>query len=252
MFDPAPPVGAQKVEPQAILLRPIQVQQLELEAGPLGRVDLTFEHGVLYPLAEAHAGLCDFSEPFSARARRGRHIVRHQDKHVASTSLPDKGGVCVEITPEVTSKQPCLKMDQEAHGGFLPQERVRDAILLSLLVRGDHGLSGLVVHLDSARLGPAEAIRPHLLTVDEVQCQAVGKRGPELLYEVQRQSGSTWTVPVDESNLGIEPGGFTRRASVMTQHRVQERQQRVDRIEGSPPVAAAKAEGLALSRDQAD
>ena len=55
----------------------------------------------------------------------------------------EEGGVGINVTTKVASKQSCLEMRQQAYCGFFVEKRVVDFILFPLLPRGEDFLSGL-------------------------------------------------------------------------------------------------------------
>src|SRR6266705_3377486 len=165
MLHPMAPVAAEKIEAQAVFLRLVDVQQLQLEARELRRIDLALEHGVLNPLPEAHARFGNLPQALAALARRRRYVVGHENEHGAR-SLPHERRVRIEIAAEVSRQETGLQMQEQTDGRLLAQERVHHRVLLPLLVGRQYGLPGALIHLDSAGLRPAEAVSTHLLPVD--------------------------------------------------------------------------------------
>lgn len=90
-----------------------------------------------------------------------------------------------------------------------------------------------------------ETRRRHFAGVDQRQHGRVGHQRAELLGQVQGQRGPTVARPVIEPQHRIEPGRLHSQSQLLGQDRIEERQQRVDRIAGRPAVAALDVELVA-------
>lgn len=80
MLNPIAPIGSKIIASQAVLVRRHDFEQSVLEIGPLRRVDLALEYGILNPLAEVLANTCYLGEPTSSFGRGGGDVVRHENK----------------------------------------------------------------------------------------------------------------------------------------------------------------------------
>jgi hypothetical protein len=75
VFDPPVPVAAQHIEPETVCLRVNQIAQSSAQSGPLGPIKITFEYGILNPLAIIQTGLCDPSQAAATLAAVGTDVI---------------------------------------------------------------------------------------------------------------------------------------------------------------------------------
>lgn len=138
MFHFVLPIVPEKVEAKTVLGRLDQREETMLELGPVRRVHLAFKDGILNSLAIVQARLRHTTQSLSSCRRYGRDVVCHQYQHRSINSparlLPEKWRIRIQITPQVSRQQPRLQMREKANRRLLSQERVRDDLLLPLLV----------------------------------------------------------------------------------------------------------------------
>ena len=146
-------------------------------------------------------------------------------------SAPDERRVLVEISPEKPGQQPGLQMDEQPHGGSFVEKRMPDFILLALLVGHQDRLAGVVVHPHRPGLGYTKTGRPDLPPIDQTEDEPIDQERTEFLHQIERKRRTAGTVTVQEPHLGIQPDRLAGAAGIVTQHAVQERQQRIDGIE---------------------
>ena len=146
MLNPVLIVVAQKVKPETVVFRLVDVKQERAQSRPLRLIHITFEHRILHPNTKIFAGLGDMPQTaFSRQVNRG-HIVADKDEHKGSLSFLDIRRVGVEVSTQVACEQERLRMRQQTDFNFLVQERMLDGLLFLLLPRLKHGLACVVIH----------------------------------------------------------------------------------------------------------
>jgi hypothetical protein len=123
---------------------PSQDQSL-FQHGPLCRVDNTFKYRILDPLPEI---LTRTSHPAQAALTLSLicgNIIAYNYKHVSS-SLPDKRGIAIEVTPQIPGHQHCLHVRQKTDRDLLLDKRVQYLLLFALLIGNENDLSCVVIH----------------------------------------------------------------------------------------------------------
>lgn len=81
MFHFVLPIVPQKVETETVLGRLDQREETMFELGPVRRVDLALEHGVLNSLPVVQTRFRHTTQPLSPRRRGGRDVIRHKYQH---------------------------------------------------------------------------------------------------------------------------------------------------------------------------
>ena len=100
----------------------------------------------------------------------------------------------------------------------------------------------LVRQQHRAVLQRAEDAGADLAAVDQGQHQPVGQDGAELLQQVERQRRAAGPVAVQEAHRRVEAERLQRRAAVVGEEGVEQREQGVDRVERRAARAAAEAQ----------
>lgn len=81
----------QVVKPQTVPLRIHDFAELMLQAAALCRIQQTFKHRILHPLAIIHALLCDLPQSFSTSGILRVYIIGDQYQHKRLTSIKRAG-----------------------------------------------------------------------------------------------------------------------------------------------------------------
>jgi hypothetical protein len=97
------PVGAEEVEPKAVLGLIIFLKEPLAKEGPLRRVDHALEDRVLDSLAEVQAGLGDTAQAAASSRGGGGDVVADKDHH--GESLPEEGWIAVEVAAQARGQQ---------------------------------------------------------------------------------------------------------------------------------------------------
>ena len=145
MLNSAPPVCAQEIKPQTVLIRIDFLDQFSAEKGPHCRIDGAFENRVLHPLPVILANLCNTPKPGLPPRIGCGYVVAHYNQHGVDL-LPDKRRIRIQIAPEHSGKQERLDMEKHADVHFFFKERVHHFFLFSVLVGDEHLLSGFIGH----------------------------------------------------------------------------------------------------------
>jgi len=82
MLDPVFPVGAKEIKAQAVGSLIDLIDQILPESGPLGRINDTFKHRELHPLAEISTRFGYPTESALTAGGGSRYIVADKDKHI--------------------------------------------------------------------------------------------------------------------------------------------------------------------------
>ena len=142
MLDPAPPVRSQPIEAQAVPGRVDKALEPGAQGRPLGWLHLAFKNGVLHALAEIKTGPGDTAQPRPPGCVFGAHVVG--DKHQHGGSLPDKGGVAVEVAAQVAGEHLRLGVGHKAEGHLLIEKGMAQLVAFPFLP-GDENASARVI-----------------------------------------------------------------------------------------------------------
>src|ERR1035437_3311836 len=133
---------------------------------------------------------------------------------------------------------------------LLFQQRMRQLLLLALLIRRYDQLAPRVCELHRPTLADAEVLRPDLVPVHQRHRQPVGQPGAELLHQVQRQRRTVGAFRMEEPDKRIEANTGQRRDAIMPHQRVEKRQQTIDPIPWRTAAPAREAKVLPLLLQQ--
>ena len=85
-----------------------------------------------------------------------------------------------------------------------------------------------------------KSLAADLPAVEKRERQPVGQDGTQLLHQVEREARASRPVAMQEADGRIEPDALRRAAAIVGQQRVEEREQRVDRVERRAARAPAE------------
>lgn len=80
------------------------------ELRPLRMIDVALEDRILDALSVVETRLRHPVQALSTGRRRGRDVIRYENEHATCPriSLPNEGGIRVEVAPQVASQEPRL------------------------------------------------------------------------------------------------------------------------------------------------
>jgi len=133
MLDPLPPIGAQEIKTETVLLRINLIDQPLTQPRPLGWINRAFKNGKLNPLTEILARLGNPAQPPLPLRLYGGDVITHDNQH-SFTLFPDKGGIPVQIAPKKTGQEQGLHVKQYSNGNFFFDKGVIYLILFSYLI----------------------------------------------------------------------------------------------------------------------
>ena len=99
MFNSQAPIGTEPVEAEAVYLFVNLVDEPRAQYCPLCRVNLAFEHRVLYALSEVLAEAGYTAETPSPGGIASGDIISDQHQHCCSLT-PKKGWIAVEVATQ--------------------------------------------------------------------------------------------------------------------------------------------------------
>ena len=137
-------------------------------------------------------------------------------------------------------EQLSLNMRDEAERHGLPEKRMPKLVALALLPSDQHALSRLVGQAHAARLLDDEVARRKLAAVDQAERQTVGEHRPQLLHQIESETGAARPVGVEKTDLRVEPVRLEGRAAIMPEHRIEKGQQGVQPVQRGPTRTSAK------------
>lgn len=123
-------------------------------------------------------------------------------------SLPEKGGISVQVMTDVSSQKKRLYIGNQSPGHFFLQEGVGDDISFSFLPLSENDFPSFPVQPDGAVFFQFEVFGRNHAVVHQGEGQAIGADASEFFHQVQRQGKAAWAVPVKEAGIGIQAGSF--------------------------------------------
>ncbi len=97
----------------------------------------------------------------------------------------------IEVSSQVTSQQPRLRVRNQSDRDLLIEEPMRDFLSFPLLVGRQHGLPPVVAEPHGAAWPLDEVAWLQLAPVDQRERQPIGDGRSQLLHQIERQRRST-------------------------------------------------------------
>lgn len=161
------------------------------------------------------------------------------------------GDVEVGVAANVSSEDFSLNQGEFSNGDRRIEEGMEDRFFFSGDIGGDDVFSGGVLDFDGAAVADLEIIGLNLSTVDQGEDESIGDEGSKLLEEVESEGGSSRSIGMEESDVGVESGGDECDEAVGGEQCVEVGEQGVDGVERRSSRAAVHGEGVSkLGTDQ--
>ena len=123
-------------------------------------------------------------------------------------------------------------------------------LAFTLLIGDQYRFAGIFFQQHGSVFQTYKITLANLASVDQRQCQPIGKTGAELFEQIKSQARPAGTIPMQKAHCRIQPYSFQCGTAVMRQQGIQEGQQSIGGIQWRPAATSVKAHHGLFYTDQ--